>query len=81
MENALISSARFRALLGEISDMTLWRWSTDAALHFPVPVYIRTRRFWREAEVLAWIEDRAAASENAPRPSRPGEKATATVAA
>lgn len=45
-------------LCGGISDMTLWRWLNDTALNFPRPVYIGRRRYWREAEVVAWLESR-----------------------
>ncbi|MBM3564730.1 MAG: AlpA family phage regulatory protein [Alphaproteobacteria bacterium] len=51
--------------------MFLWR-----SLHhgdFPRPIWIGSRRFWRESAVLAWIAER----EVAPPPTsrRPGRKA------
>lgn len=58
MERKLISAKAVRELCGGISDMSLWRWLNDEALHFPRPVYIQKRRFWREAEILDWIESR-----------------------
>lgn len=58
----LISAKDVRHLLGDVSDMTLHRWLGDEALNFPRPVYIRKRRFWREADLLPWLEERAAAS-------------------
>ncbi|TPE53226.1 helix-turn-helix transcriptional regulator [Amaricoccus solimangrovi] len=61
----LISATGTRQICGGISDMTLHRWLSDPALNFPRPVYIRKRRFWREAELLAWLEERAAASHEA----------------
>lgn len=39
--------------------MTLWRWLNDPAMRFPKPIYIARRRFFREAEIAAWIEARA----------------------
>ena len=39
--------------------MTLARWLADPAKSFPRPVYIGRRRFWREAEILDWLEARA----------------------
>ena len=83
-EIIFITAARVRAICGGISYMCLWRWSQDSALHFPVPTYIRARKYWHEAEVLTWLEGRAAASANGPRPPRPprpGTKAAAKGAA
>lgn len=56
MEAKLINSATVRALCGGISDMSLWRWLHNSEMHFPKPCVIARRRYWREAEVLAWIE-------------------------
>ncbi|MCB5409446.1 helix-turn-helix transcriptional regulator [Pseudogemmobacter faecipullorum] len=62
MERKLISAATVRQLCGGISDMTLWRWLDDAALAFPKPVYIQRRRFWREADLMAWLDAREVAA-------------------
>lgn len=62
MADKLITAAEVRARFGDISDMTLWRWLDDAALGFPRPVRIQRRRFFREAEIEAFIERQAAAS-------------------
>ena len=62
MEHKLISAKTVRHLCGGISDMTVWRWLHSPALDFPPPVYIRKRRFWREADILAWIESREVAA-------------------
>jgi len=44
--------------------MTLWRWLNDpsyADLGFPQPAFrIRDRRYWREADLVAWERERAA---------------------
>jgi Prophage CP4-57 regulatory protein (AlpA). len=63
MERKLISAAAVRALCGGISDMSLWRWLNTPAMAFPKPVTIQRRRYWREAEVLAWLDARAEARE------------------
>lgn len=62
MENKLIVSATVREICGGISDMSLWRWLNDPTLEFPKPIMIQRRRYWREAEVLSWIEERAKAA-------------------
>ena len=36
--------------------MTLWRWLADDNLAFPRPIYIGKRRYWREADILAWLD-------------------------
>ena len=67
MENKLIFSNAVRDLCGGVSDMTLWRWINDPVLAFPKPLYIGKRRYFREAEILAWIEVQAEASLGAAR--------------
>ena len=52
-----------RDLCGGVSDMTLCRWLRDPAKDFPRPVYIGRRRFWKESEILAWLESRAEAAQ------------------
>jgi predicted DNA-binding transcriptional regulator AlpA len=59
MEHKLISATAVRELCGGISDMSLWRWLHDPELDFPRPVYIGRRRYFREAELAAWIKARA----------------------
>ena len=49
-----IQAAQVREICGGISDMTLWRWLNER--DFPPPIYIARRRYWREADVLAWLE-------------------------
>jgi len=53
-----IQAAPVRQMCGGISDMTLWRWLDNPELDFPRPIYIGRRRFWREAEIIAWLEAR-----------------------
>lgn len=52
-----MQAAAVRALCGDISDMTLWRWIDKR--DFPKPTYIARRRFWREADVIAWLDAQA----------------------
>ena len=56
----LIPAATVREIFGGISDMTLWRWMKDESLGFPKPIVLARNRYWREAEVQAWIDQRAA---------------------
>ncbi|MFC3118185.1 helix-turn-helix transcriptional regulator [Jhaorihella thermophila] len=51
-----IPAADVRQLCGGVSDMTLWRWLHHDDLNFPRPIYIGRRRYWREADVIAWLE-------------------------
>jgi predicted DNA-binding transcriptional regulator AlpA len=49
-------------LCGGISHMTLWRWMNDPQKEFPRPIYVGRRRYWREADVIAWLEAREVAA-------------------
>ena len=60
MERKLIGAAAVREMCGGVSDMSVWRWLSDPALQFPRPIYISRRRYWREAEILGWIDSREA---------------------
>ena len=42
---------------GDISDMTLWRWIKER--NFPKPAYIGRRRYWKESEVIGWLDKQA----------------------
>lgn len=50
-----IQAAAVRDLLGGVSDMFLWR-RLNSDPTFPRPTYIAKRRFWRERDVLQWLE-------------------------
>jgi len=52
-----IPAAAVRELCGNVSDMSLWRWLRRDPT-FPRPAYYNGRRYWREAEVLAWLDAR-----------------------
>ena len=60
MASRLIKAATVRELCGGVSDMSLWRWLNDPDLNFPKPIKIQSRRYWREADVAAWLEQREA---------------------
>lgn len=51
-----ISAKDVRDLCGGVSDMSLWRWLNDPEMNFPKPVYIGKRRYWQEAEIIAWLQ-------------------------
>jgi len=59
MEHKLITANAVREICGGVSDMTLHRWLKNDNLEFPRPTYIGKRRFFREAEISAWIEAQA----------------------
>lgn len=54
-----IASSKVRDLCGGVSDMTLWRWLNDPSLNFPKPIYIGRRRYWKEVDILAWLDAQA----------------------
>ncbi|GGD42112.1 helix-turn-helix transcriptional regulator [Sinisalibacter lacisalsi] len=56
--NKIIPASEVRDICGGISDMSLWRWLQDPELKFPRPLYIARRRYWREEDVIAWLESR-----------------------
>lgn len=49
-----IVALEVRNLCGGVSDMWLHRRMRDS--DFPRPIKIARRRFWREREVLAWLD-------------------------
>jgi len=53
-----IQAATVRQMCGGVSDMTLWRWLDNPELDFPRPIYIGRRRYFREAEIIDWLESR-----------------------
>ena len=50
----LIGSRQLRERFNDVSQMTLYRWLRDTEMNFPQPIYIKTRRYWREPEVVAF---------------------------
>lgn len=57
-----INQKSVRDLCGGISYMTLWRWLNDPAMGFPRPVIIGRLRYWREADIVAWLASREVAA-------------------
>jgi predicted DNA-binding transcriptional regulator AlpA len=41
-------------LLGNVSQMTLWRWRNNPALNFPQSVEINGRHYYVRSEILNW---------------------------
>jgi predicted DNA-binding transcriptional regulator AlpA len=58
-ENERYLSARQVQKRYGITDMTLWRWLKNADLSFPNPIYINRRRYFDEADIIAWERARA----------------------
>jgi predicted DNA-binding transcriptional regulator AlpA len=59
----LMTSKQVRAVLGNCSDMHIWRLENDqryADLEFPQHLKIGRRNFYRAHEISAWIEEQAA---------------------
>ena len=54
-EQKRIPAVTVRELCGGVSEMTLWRWLNHPHLNFPRPTYIGRRRYWREVDVVAWL--------------------------
>lgn len=54
-----ITAHTVRQMCGDVSDMTLHRWMKDPEKNFPRPIYIGKRRYWRQAEIIAWLEAQA----------------------
>lgn len=61
MSEKRITARDVRDLCGGVSDMTLWRWLQER--DFPQPTYIGNRRYWREADVVAWLDAQSSARE------------------
>lgn len=55
-----LTATQVRARLGNISDMTLWRWLRSEEMGFPQPIIIASRRYFDEAEISAWQRKRQA---------------------
>jgi predicted DNA-binding transcriptional regulator AlpA len=55
----LISRRELRHFVN-VGEMTLWRWLQGGK--FVRPVYIGSRRYWRQSEIEKWLEQLSAAS-------------------
>ncbi len=61
----LINSTTACALAGDISPMTLWRWTRDGVI--PRPLKIRERKFWNRAEFIAALIAAGSGKSSLPR--------------
>jgi predicted DNA-binding transcriptional regulator AlpA len=64
-ERRLIPASAVRDICGGVSDMWIWRRLHDPDAGFPKPTVIARRRFWREAELAAWLDAQADKSREA----------------
>ncbi|WP_295543969.1 hypothetical protein [uncultured Thiohalocapsa sp.] len=60
-----INAPTARRLAGDVSDMTLWRWTRKGII--PPPDYIEGRRYWRRRKFLAALDAAARRSEQEAR--------------
>lgn len=51
-----IQASAVRGLCGDTSDMWLWRRLNEPGSDFPKPVYIARRRYWKESEIIDWLD-------------------------
>ena len=58
LTEVFLTGPQVRARYG-VTDMTVHRWLKNADLGFPRPTYINRRRYWREADLVAWERARA----------------------
>jgi len=68
-DESLITSKQLRELVGNCSEMHIWRLLNDEkyqALAFPKPIKINDRNYWRLGAVRQWICDREAHSQKVP---------------
>lgn len=56
--NRRLPAAVVREICGGVSKVTLHRWMKRPELGFPRPITIGKRNYWREADILAWLEAR-----------------------
>jgi predicted DNA-binding transcriptional regulator AlpA len=56
---------------GNVATRTIDRWTADAKLGFPQPLYIGSTPMWDEAELSEWERTRA-------KPGRPRKEASQT---
>jgi predicted DNA-binding transcriptional regulator AlpA len=64
----LIASKRLRELLGDCSEMHIWRLLNEEkyqALAFPKPIKINDRNYWRLGAIRHWIREREVQSQAA----------------
>jgi predicted DNA-binding transcriptional regulator AlpA len=70
-DESLISGRQLRQLLGNCSEMHIWRLLNKQELQplaFPRPIKINGRNYWRLGAIRGWIEDQEVKSGHAPAP-------------
>jgi len=55
----MFSARQVRKHIGNISDMTLYRWLHNERLKFPKPIVVQNRRYWHEEDIDRWLKERA----------------------
>jgi predicted DNA-binding transcriptional regulator AlpA len=73
-DESLITGRQLRQLLGNCSEMHIWRLLNNQELHpidFPRPIKINGRNYWRLGAVRQWIEDQEATSPGQALPAVP----------
>ena len=58
MQSRLIKQSDVKHMIGDVSDMTIWRWLNEEgyeSLCFPKPIKIKTRNYWNINSVQKWI--------------------------
>jgi predicted DNA-binding transcriptional regulator AlpA len=55
-----LTSAQTKALVGNVSDMCIWRWQRDERVQFPRPIKINNRNYWRMGDLRSWQAARSA---------------------
>lgn len=59
-ETRYLTARQVRARFGNVSDMSIWRWTRDPKLGFPQPIRINRRRLFKEADIAAFEARQAA---------------------
>ena len=72
MNQKRINASAVRTMCAGITDMTLWRWLNDPKLGFPKPIYIGRRRYWKEVEIISWLDIQETEAPQILKPSRIG---------
>jgi|SRR5262245_61539955 len=73
-DESLISGRQLRQLLGNCSEMHVWRLLNKPerqSLAFPKPFQINGRNYWRLGEIRQWIRDQEAKSQKVASPAVP----------
>jgi predicted DNA-binding transcriptional regulator AlpA len=60
-DGGYLTATQLRARYGGVSDMWLWRRLEDDT-HFPKPMRVKSKRYWRLADLLEWEARHAATS-------------------